>query len=92
MLGFTPLSTLPISAFPFETLSTPGLFATGQVGTVSIAVGKAVQLTGVSATGRVGTVTIGSGKSVQLTGVFATGEIGDHVCLELWSTVDTLAC
>jgi hypothetical protein len=92
MLGFTPLSTLPISAFPFEILSSPGLFATGRVGTVSVTVGSSVQLTGVRATGRVGTVTIGGGKSVQLTGVRATGAIGTHVCLELWSTVDTLAC
>lgn len=92
MLGFTPLSTLPISAFPFETLASPGLFATGVVGSVTVAIGKAVQLTGVRATGAVGSVTIGGGRSVQLTGVFATGEIGDHVCLELWSTVDTLAC
>ncbi len=92
MLGFTPLSTLPISAFPFEILPSPGLYATGVVGAVTVTVGDSFQLTGVSATGAVGSVTIGSGRSVQVTGVFATGEIGDHVCLELWSTVDTLAC
>jgi len=92
MLGFSPLSTLPISAFPFEFLPTPGLFATGRVGTVTTSVGKAITLTGVKATGAVGNVTVGQGRSVQLSGVKATGVIGDHVCLELWSTVDTLAC
>jgi hypothetical protein len=60
MLGFTPLSTLPISAFPFEVLSSPGLYATGVVGSVTIKVGKTVQLTGVKATGAVGAVTIGN--------------------------------
>ena len=92
MLGFTPLSTLPISAFPFEYLPSPGLYATGKVGTVTITVGDIVTVTGLKATGRVGTVTIGGGRSVQVTGVYATGEIGDHVCLDLWSTIDTLAC
>lgn len=92
MLGFTPLSTLPISAFPFEYLPSPGLFATGVVGSVSVALGKAVTVTGVKATGAVGNVVAGLGRTVQLTGVKATGQIGDHVCLDLWSTIDTLAC
>lgn len=91
MLGFTPLSVGPISSFPYSFPPASGVYATGAVGTVTLAIGDVISVTGVSATGRVGTVTIGQGKTVQITGLSATGVI-DHACLERWSAVDTNMC
>jgi len=91
MLGFTALSVGPISSFPYSFPPASGVYGTGRVGTVSLAIGDVVTLTGVKATGRVGTVTIGRGKTVRPTGLSATGVI-DHVCLDQWSAVDTTMC
>jgi hypothetical protein len=88
MLGFNPISSLPISAFPAISV-TSGIFGTGRIGTVSVSLGPNV--TGVSGTGRIGTVFAGTGKSVTVTGVYGTGVI-DHVCLRLWNDVDTSVC
>lgn len=90
MLGFAPLSTYPISAFPTINASS-GVFGTGVVGTVTITIGTAVTVTGVRGIGRVGTVGAGQGQTITVTGVRGIGTI-DHVCLRTWNEVDTVAC
>jgi hypothetical protein len=88
MLGFNPISSLPISAFPAIGV-TSGIYGTGLIGTVSVSLSP--NITGVVGTGRIGTVFAGSGKSVTVTGVYGTGVI-DHVCIRLWNDVDTSVC
>ena len=88
MLGFSPISSLPISAFP-GFINTSGIFATGRIGTVSVSLGPNV--TGVRGTGVIGTVFAGATKDVTVTGVNGTGVI-DHLCIRLWNDVDTSVC
>ena len=90
MLGFSPISSLPISAFPPIGV-TSGIYGTGRIGTVSVAVNSSVTVTGVFGTGRIGTVLAGATKDITVTGVYGTGVI-DHVCLRLWNDVDTSVC
>ena len=90
MLGFNPISSLPISAFPGY-FFTSGISATGFIGTVSVTVNKSTTVTGVKGTGFIGTVFAGTPKSVTVTGVKGTGVI-DHVCIRLWNDVDTSVC
>ena len=88
MLGFNPISSLPISAFP-GFANTSGIFGTGRIGTVLVGIGSNV--TGVKGTGRIGTVYAGETKNITVTGVKGTGVI-DHVCIRLWNDVDTSVC
>lgn len=88
MLGFNPISSLPISAFPGYGF-TSGISATGRIGTVSVSLGP--NIIGVRGTGRIGTVFAGQPKSVTVTGVYGTGVI-DHVCIRLWNDVNTSVC
>jgi hypothetical protein len=90
MLGFNPISSLPISAFPAY-VSSSGIFATGRIGTVTVTVNDSVTLTGVYGTGVIGTVASGRGASVNVTGVYGTGTI-DHACLRTWNEIDTVVC
>ena len=46
MLGFNPISSLPISAFPTYVI-TSGIYGTGRIGTVSVTVSSSVTVTGV---------------------------------------------
>jgi|LakMenEpi03Aug12_release.lakeMendotaPanAssembly.Ray.scaffolds.fasta_scaffold1759355_1 hypothetical protein len=90
MLGFAPISSLPISAFPYYS-NTSGIFATGAIGSVTTTVGKAITVTGVRGTGVIGVVGAGQGATITVTGVRGTGTI-DHVCLRTWNEVDTVVC
>ena len=90
MLGFNPISSLPISAFPSYGL-TSGIYGTGVIGNVTTSIGKSVSVTGVRGTGVIGTVSAGQGKVITLTGVYGTGVI-DHVCLRTWNEIDTVVC
>lgn len=90
MLGFAPISSLPISAFPYYS-TTSGIYATGVIGTVTVAVNKSVSVTGVFGTGVLGAVGAGQGATITVNGVYGTGAI-DHACLRTWNEVDTVVC
>jgi hypothetical protein len=90
MLGFAPISSLPISAFPLLS-NTSGIYATGVIGTVTATIGKSITVTGVFGTGVLGTVGAGQGATITVTGVRGTGAI-DHACLRTWNEVDTVVC
>lgn len=90
MLGFNPISSLPISAFPAIGV-TSGIFGTGFIGTVSVAINSSVTVTGIKGTGRIGVVYAGETRNITVTGVKGTGVI-DHVCIRLWNDVDTSVC
>jgi hypothetical protein len=90
MLGFAPISSLPISAFPYYS-NTSGIFATGVIGAVTVTVNKSATVTGVRGTGVLGVVGAGQGATITVTGVRGTGAI-DHACLRTWNEVDTVVC
>jgi hypothetical protein len=90
MLGFNPISSAPISAFPTY-YEASGIFGTGAIGTVTISISSTATVSGVFGTGAIGTVASGGGQTVLLTGVRGTGVI-DHVCFRSWNEVDTVGC
>jgi hypothetical protein len=90
MLGFYPISSAPISAFPTY-YGASGIFGTGAIGTVTISISSTATVSGVFGTGAIGTVGSGGGQTVLLTGVRGIGLI-DHVCVRAWTEVDTLGC
>lgn len=90
MLGFAPISSLPISAFP-SYVGSSGIYGTGRIGTVTVTVGKSATVTGVRGTGVIGAVSAGQGSTITVTGVYGTGTI-DHACLRTWNEVDTVVC
>lgn len=90
MLGFSPLSTYPFSAFPTLFVGS-GVFGTGKIGTVTVVIGSTVTVTGVNGIGVIGTVSAGPGANITVTGVRGTGVL-DHICLNVWNEVDTIDC
>ena len=90
MLGFNPISSLPISAFPTY-IGSSGIYGTGRIGTITVTVSETVIVTGVNGTGVLGVVTAGQGQTVSVTGVYGTGTL-DHVCLRTWNEIDTVVC
>jgi hypothetical protein len=90
MLGFYPISSAPISAFPTY-YGASGIFGTGAIGNVTISISSTATVSGVFGTGVIGTVSSGGGQTVLVTGVRGTGVI-DHVCIRSWNEVDTLSC